>query len=165
MTKSKVVFTYDVENYTVLNRTKTIVLDTARVKKLGVFSKRDYNTFTTEKTPVSAFHIEYEGNVYAKLGFTESDFEKLIQASVLSSGGEISYSATAGNLLETIVVELTADANIRAGSISGGDDISPEQPYTKDKGAILVVNIKNIPVFLTGVPAGSKVYFLTRKLN
>lgn len=85
-----------------------------------------------------------------------------------SVSGTLTYTIPAGFLLEHVILKPLEDCNARidlAGGVAG--DIMLEMPITAADGAVWVLNrmaFVDTAIVVVGMPAGSKAYFVKRKI-
>lgn len=88
-----------------------------------------------------------------------------------SPGGDFVYNVTMGNLLEKILVLPNADAVVSAERQSnpGSEDLIITDTVYTATGGVWVIHLwaayADVPIVVKGVPAGSKLAFIKRKIS
>ena len=86
-----------------------------------------------------------------------------------TTAGDQPFTIPVGYLLEHIILKPVADCNVRcdvAGTITPGDVVM-ELAVTAAEGTVWVINkmaFADTNIVVVGMPAGSKVYFVKRKI-
>lgn len=98
----------------------------------------------------------------------KAEFDGYEQGERIEYNASGNYNLVQGSLLEKIILLPGADAEISIGTGLGTDDLMPAIPVTAAEGMVVSLDIyakTAKTIYINGLPAGSAVVFLKRKIK